>query len=100
MFPKFENGRKVIKVYLDETDYKWVELQAAGNVSGWCRERVLAGRSTHLPPDVSELVEVAIADFLPKPSPNICANCEHKRSRHGGFGHACQEDNCLCARFE
>jgi hypothetical protein len=34
------------------------------------------------------------------PSPGICANCEHRRSKHGGFGSACQEDNCLCSGFE
>jgi|SRR5579863_555970 len=34
------------------------------------------------------------------PKPGICANCEHRRSKHGGFGSACQEDNCLCSGFE
>lgn len=42
----------------------------------------------------------AVPDFVPKLSPKICANCEHKRSRHSGFKGCCQEDNCLCAGFE
>jgi len=37
---------------------------------------------------------------LSVPAPDICANCEHKKSRHGGWGKCCQEDNCLCERFE
>lgn len=41
MRKQFES-RKAVTIYLDEADYKWVELQSGGNVSGWCRERILA----------------------------------------------------------
>lgn len=41
MKTQFEQ-RKMVKVYLDEAEYKWVELQANGNISRWGRERLLA----------------------------------------------------------
>lgn len=41
MRKQFES-RKAVTIYLDEADYKWVELQSGGNISGWCRERILA----------------------------------------------------------
>jgi hypothetical protein len=43
---------------------------------------------------------VHVPDFLPLLSPNICANCEHPKKKHGGFGTCCQEDNCACPKFE
>jgi hypothetical protein len=29
-------------VYVDEAEWKWIELQAGGNMSQWCRERILS----------------------------------------------------------
>lgn len=37
--------RKLVKVYLEEAEYKWIELQASGNISHWCREQMLADYS-------------------------------------------------------
>jgi len=104
---KIFGARKAITVSLEEADYKWVELQAGGNVSGWARDRILSGKkkseiatvsnykTRKLPAgtglgDISELI----------PSPNVCANCEHPKSKHGGFGTCCQADCCACPRFE
>lgn len=30
-----------MKIYLEESELKWIELQAHGNVSKWCRERII-----------------------------------------------------------
>jgi hypothetical protein len=48
------DDRRRIVIYLGEADAKWIELQAAGNVSSWCRDRILEGRdhqSEELPRD-------------------------------------------------
>jgi len=37
--------RRIVKIYLDEPDWKWVEMHSDGNMSRWCREQVLEGRS-------------------------------------------------------
>lgn len=34
------------------------------------------------------------------PRANVCVNCDHAKSKHGGFGGACQEDGCMCGKFE
>ena len=35
-----------------------------------------------------------------QPNPMACANCDHLKSKHGGFKGACQADTCLCGGFE
>ena len=35
-------ARKTISVHVEEAEWKWIELQADGNVSEWCRELLLA----------------------------------------------------------
>jgi hypothetical protein len=34
-------NRHPVTFYLSEADYKWVQLQASGNLSHWCREKIL-----------------------------------------------------------
>jgi hypothetical protein len=43
MIRKFES-RKQITIYLDQSEYEWLERQSGGNLSHWCRERILQGR--------------------------------------------------------
>ena len=43
--PKKYEDRRQVTFSVDEPEYKWIELQAAGNVSQWCREQVLADMS-------------------------------------------------------
>ena len=38
--PKKHEGRKAITVYLSESEYKWVVLQAPGNVSQWVHDLI------------------------------------------------------------
>jgi hypothetical protein len=40
------------------------------------------------------------AEMPTAPTPLICANCEHPKSKHHGFKSACQADTCLCGSFE
>ena len=47
-------------------------------------------------PKISKTVE-----DLPKlPDPKVCANCEHPKHKHSGFGSCCAADVCACPRFE
>jgi hypothetical protein len=41
---KFER-RKQVTFSVGEGEYKWIELQAGGNVSNWCREQLLGDYS-------------------------------------------------------
>lgn len=36
--------RKVLSIYIDEAEYRWIELQAGGNISEWCRRKLMAER--------------------------------------------------------
>lgn len=49
--------RKAVTVYMDEAQYKWVELQAEGNMSEWCLERILATMPAHEAEEDSGVVE-------------------------------------------
>jgi hypothetical protein len=56
------DDRKHVTVYFDEPEYKWVELQAAGNISAWCREKLLEGRTNHRAEDLPQSRAVRVAE--------------------------------------
>lgn len=97
--------RRRIVIYVSEADWKYLDLQAGGNLSSWCRDK-LVGKKTKAPigESIKAVVEIPESQEAPKishkPVPGVCANCEHPKHKHGGFGMSCQADTCLCARFE
>lgn len=99
---------------MTEAEYKWIVLQA-GDVplSKWCHRKLLKEQKIEISDRVPELrkrgkVRATIgrepaADGTVEreyPATHECVNCEHGKSKHGGFGDACQSDNCLCGGFE
>lgn len=34
------------------------------------------------------------------PRAGVCVNCDHPKSKHGGFKGACQAEQCMCGGFE
>jgi hypothetical protein len=38
---KIFSERKLLKVYLEQDEWKWIELQAGDSISEWCREKLL-----------------------------------------------------------
>jgi hypothetical protein len=59
--PRLCEDRRQVTFSLSEADYKWVELQAHGNVSKWCRERILSERNQdHRSNDVPRSPEVPV----------------------------------------
>lgn len=78
------------------------EKSGAG-LSEWIRERCNGGerRQQRDAAAGSGLPErVTPPNLIEKFVLGVCANCLHKKSRHGGFGDCCQEDNCMCPSFE
>lgn len=94
---KFTERRRVA-VYLDEDEWKWVELQASGNVSEWCRERILTERQ-----EVSKTVSVTKADKVEIPTPEVSSElcavpyCGHKKVFHAK--NCCRVGDCRCSGF-
>lgn len=71
------------------------ELRKPGATESGLPERV-----TPPPPQrFSAEIEKLEAELKSIPR-DFCSTCLHPKKKHGGFGHSCQEDNCLCARFE
>jgi hypothetical protein len=85
---RFEN-RKQVTFSVSEAEYKWIELQASGNISQWCHEQVLADYDGAEPrrADVSHQreansgrVEVPISAEMPtapNPSKKQGSVCKH-----------------------
>lgn len=114
--------RRQITFSVTVPEQKWIELQSGGNVSRWCREKLLVGKEPvkfeHKSlgvPEVGGLTQVemdrsiyetgkaakiAVAKTGPKNSTRLCMVCEHGKAKHGGFRGCCQVDNCLCERFK
>lgn len=69
--------RRRIVIYVGEADYKWIELQAGGNVSGWVREKILSGgESLKLELPVPD--EVTVSDYRErKPMSSKTKTCKH-----------------------
>lgn len=93
--PIKHQDRKAVTVYLSEAEYKWVELQADGNLSDWCREKVLAGKQTEElqdalvaehrrnHPEFEPAFEAAgeMAKNVAKDIRNLLKTCVHGRAR-------------------
>lgn len=82
---------------------QWKEKAAKSGMllSEWIRAKC-NGSSEHKEVRESRAVSTSSRrePVTAEPLVGICANCEHKKTRHGGFKGCCQEDNCLCAGFE
>jgi hypothetical protein len=122
---KMEKRRSLV-LYLAEVDYLKIVAEA-GDVplSKWARKRLLNGESG----DRREVVlqpggevrsdegrkpraagraalsrttirETRFDRYPGLPNPKACVNCDHLKIKHGGFGGACQVENCLCGKFE
>jgi len=78
--PRLCENRRQVTFSLSEADYKWVELQAHGNVSKWCRERILSDRN----PDHRE------ADVPRARAVSAGAGSAGTSERHSASGKTCE----------
>jgi hypothetical protein len=120
---KFDT-RKSLTVHLEEAELKWVELQADGNISEWCREKLLADfngaeprRAVGAPekkghrsrPKMVEEhaqgphVDAPLSAEMPTAPTKIAIAgicvCGHPKHKHGGFKGCCQADMCTCSGY-
>lgn len=120
-------SRKTISVHVEESEYKWIELQASGNMSEWCREIILGvmpeRSGTDIPAvhggvaskmkarQVSTSEEPKgtgrkppkdrdMADHVESESHTIICKCGHSKYKHRDCIGVCQESVCACGRFE
>jgi hypothetical protein len=116
--PRKFNERKQVSFSVDEAESKWIELQAGGNVSQWCREVVLADMPTGVaevaarePKKVGivggergvKIEESAAKAKAPERSlgpRDLCGNelCRHFRFEHRG--NYCVHGDCRCGGFQ
>lgn len=112
--PRLFENRKQITFSLSESEYKWVELQAGGNVSAWCREQVLEEFNGAKPRRVEavqrreaykartgtvDVPTTAEMPTVPNPSRRVNCVCGHPKIKHGGFNGCCQENVCQCGGY-
>jgi hypothetical protein len=96
------------KLRLSEGELESWKACAAGDgklLSEWIRELCNGEVEAHRVSDVSRTRKVrkdAGRESVPGRSVEklpVCANCDHKKSRHRDAKGVCQEDNCLCGSF-
>jgi plasmid stability protein len=78
-------------------EYVIERLEADGGVQGVREAKAVRAPGGRKPAAVGA---VDGANLSAAPRSEVCANCDHRKSKHGGFGGACQEDNCLCSGFK